>query len=146
MNMTPSNQCLQLKLQESCPLFSNYSAPNMSLSYISFGQDSATSNYASNREISEAFYNGEDDELISEIDMDEETDSISNDSFEHLFDSEDEGENENEDNIFMDDELLSNIDIRRIHDYLAEFDVNNYGECNTFMESCNSFSIVSNEV
>ena len=145
MNMThsnQSNQSIQLMLLESCPLFSHFSAPNMSLSYISFGQDNSTSNFISNREISDAFYNGEDDELISEIDIDEETDSISNDSFGHLFDSEDEDEDENEDNIFMNDELLSNIDINRIHDYLAEFDVNNYGENYSYMKSCNSSSNV----
>ena len=143
--MTQYNQSLQLMLHESCPLFSHYSAPNMSLSYISFGQDSATSNYTSNKEISDAFYNGEDDELISNIDMDEEADSISNDSFEHLFDT--NYEDEDEENIFIDDELLSNIDdSNSMRDYLAEFNLNNYGECYTYMESCISLSIESNEL
>lgn len=108
MNMTQSNQSLQIMLHESCPLYSHYSAPNMSLSYISFGQDSITSNCATNRGISDAFYNGEDDELISEIDMDEETDSISNDSYERLLDTENGS--------------LSNIDINEIRDDLTEFD------------------------
>jgi len=105
------NQSFQLLLPDSCPLNLDYydADADMSFSNISFGQDSANSNCASNREISDTFNNGKDDALISNIDMDEETDSISDNSYERLLDTEN-------------GELSSNNNNNEIRDDLTEYD------------------------
>ena len=168
--MTQYNQSLQPIFSESGSSYTYLSEENISLLNNSFSQIKSSKYSKDNIRIIYEFYNGNDDELISHISMNKKTNSISDDSFrdifksegkdeelisvismeeetdsfEHLFDSEDE--NENECNIFMNDELLSNIDSDIIRDYLSEFNINNYDESYTYMESCNSLSIESNEL
>ena len=104
--MTFSNQRFQRMLPDACPLYSNYYAADMSLSNISFNQDSATNDDISDCIIIDEFCNGIDDNFNNE--MCEESYSISDNSYQRLLNT--------------DGELSSNIDSNEICDDLTELD------------------------
>ena len=104
--MTFCNQSFQRMLPDACPLYSHYYAADMSLSNISFNQDSATNDDISDCIIIDEFCNGIDDNFNNE--MCEESYSISDNSYQRLLNT--------------DGELSSNIDSNEICDDLTELD------------------------